>query len=119
MLLDFQHFAEVDVCYLATRGRVSGRPHTIEIWFALHGHTLYLLSGGREQADWVKNVLRFPAVQVKINGTRFSGQARLVNDPEEDSLARTLLYDKYTPRSGDDLHNWSRSALPIAVHLTV
>jgi len=118
MLLDFQRFAEVDVCYLTTKGRVSSRPHTIEIWFALHGHTLYMLSGAREEADWVKNVLRFPAVQVKINGTRFSGQARLVNDPEEGNLARTLLYDKYTPRSGDDLHDWSRSAFPVAVHLT-
>jgi len=119
MLFDFQHFADVDVCYLTTRGRVSGRPHTIEIWFALHGHTLYLLSGAREGADWVKNVLRFPAVQVKIKGALFSGQAHLVSDPEEDSMARTLLYDKYTHRSGDDLHDWSRSALPVAVHLTV
>jgi hypothetical protein len=25
-------------CYLTTVGRVSGRPHTIEIWFALDGH---------------------------------------------------------------------------------
>jgi len=119
MLLDFQQFVDVDVCSLTTRGRVSGRPHTIEIWFAIHGHTLYLLSGAREQADWVKNVLRFPAVQVKIKGTLCSGQARLVSDPEENSLARTLLYDKYTTRSGDDLHDWSRSALPVAVDLTV
>ncbi len=35
-----------DFCYLTTRGRVSGRPHEIEIWFALEGRTLYLLSGG-------------------------------------------------------------------------
>ncbi len=78
-----------------------------------------MLSGAREEADWVKNVLRFPAVQVEIKGALFSGQAVLVNDPEEDNLARTLLYDKYTLRSGDDLHDWSRNALPVAVHLTV
>jgi hypothetical protein len=24
-------------CYLTTTGRVSGRPHTIEIWFARRG----------------------------------------------------------------------------------
>ncbi len=35
-------------CYLTTTGRVTGRPHTIEIWFALDGGTLYMLAGGRE-----------------------------------------------------------------------
>src|SRR5258708_37244777 len=83
MTRDLKALAYADFCYLTTRGRVSGRPHSIEIWFAFHGHTLYMLSGGRDQADWVKNALRSPAVQVKINNTVFSGQARLVNDTEE------------------------------------
>ncbi len=116
---DLKALAEADFCYLTTRGRVSGRPHSIEIWFALHEHTLYMLSGGRDQADWVKNALRSPAVQVKINNTVFSGQARLVNDTEEDVLARKIVFEKYTPRSDDDLADWSRSSLPIAVDLAV
>jgi deazaflavin-dependent oxidoreductase (nitroreductase family) len=114
---DLKALADADFCYLTTRGRVSGRPHSIEIWFALHGHTLYMLSGGRDQADWVKNVLRSPAVQVKINNSVFSGQARLVNDTEEDALARKIVFEKYTPRSSDDLTDWSRSSLPVAVDL--
>jgi deazaflavin-dependent oxidoreductase (nitroreductase family) len=116
---DLKALAYADFCYLTTRGRVSGRPHSIEIWFALHGHTLYMLSGGRGQADWVKNALRSPAVQVKINNTVFSGQARLVNDTEEDALARKIVFEKYTPRSSDDLTDWSRDALPVAVDLAV
>ena len=32
-----------DVCHLTTIGRVSGKPHRIEIWFAHHEGTLYLL----------------------------------------------------------------------------
>jgi len=119
MLPDFQIFADADFCYLTTIGRVSGRLHTIEIWFALNGHTLYMLSGARDKADWVKNALRSPAVQVKINDTVFSGQARLVNDTEEDALARKLVFDKYTPRSSDDLTDWSRTSLPAAVDLMV
>jgi hypothetical protein len=47
-----------DYCYLTTKGRVSGRPHEIEIWFGVHGNTLYLLSGGGEESDWVKNLLK-------------------------------------------------------------
>jgi hypothetical protein len=51
-------------CYLTTTGRVSGEPREIEIWFGLEGETLYMLSGGRERSDWVKNLRREPAVRV-------------------------------------------------------
>jgi hypothetical protein len=60
MLPDLQIFAKEDFCYLTTIGRVSGRSHTIEIWFALNERTLYMLSGGRDKSDWVKNAIRSP-----------------------------------------------------------
>src|SRR5229473_1247400 len=113
MLPELPILADADFCYLTTTGRVSGRPYTIEIWFALHGHTLYMLSGARDQADWVKNALRSPIVQVRINQTVFSGQARVVSESEEDALARNLVTNKYIPRSSDDLGDWSRTALPV------
>jgi len=119
MLPDLPILADADFCYLTTTGRVSGRPHTIEIWFALHEHTLYMLSGARDRSDWVKNALRSPAVQVKINEMVFSGQARVVNESEEDALARKLVTGKYTPRSSDDLSDWSRTSLPVAVDLII
>src|SRR6266436_5184428 len=119
MLSDLKTLAEEDFCYLTTTGRVSGRPHTIEIWFALNGQTLYMLSGGRDKSDWVKNALHTPAVQVKINNTMLSGHARLVNDTEEDALARKLVFEKYVPRSSDDLVDWSRTSLPIAVDIVM
>jgi deazaflavin-dependent oxidoreductase (nitroreductase family) len=119
MLSDLQILAEEDFCYLTTTGRISGRPHTIEIWFALNRQILYMLSGGRDMSDWVKNALTTPAVQVKINDTKFSGQARLVNDNEEDALARKLVFEKYVSRSSDDLVDWSRTSLPIAVDIAV
>jgi deazaflavin-dependent oxidoreductase (nitroreductase family) len=117
MAIDFSRFADADYCYLTTTGRVSGKPHTIEIWFALNGHTLYLLSGGREKSDWVKNVLHLSEVQVKINDTQFVGKARLVTDGEEDTLARRIVLTKYTPRDSDDLTGWSRTSLPVAIDL--
>ena len=117
MLLDLQIFAEEDFCYLTTTGRVSGRSHTIEIWFALNEQTLYMLSGGRDKSDWVKNALQSPLVQVRIKDTMFSGQARLVDDTEEDALARKFVFEKYVPRSSDDLTDWARTALPVAVDI--
>jgi len=47
MMFDIEQFKDEDFCHLTTTGRNSGRPHTIEIWFALHGQTLYMLAGGR------------------------------------------------------------------------
>ena len=117
MTTDFQQFTDADYCYLTTIGRISGRPHTIEIWFALNGQTLYMLSGGRDKADWVKNIQQHPSVQVKINNTQFNGTARLMSDTDEDALARKLVFDKYTPRDSDDLTSWARTALPVAVDL--
>ena len=53
-------------CYLTTRGRVSGEPREIEIWFALEGRTVYLLSGGRDRSNWVRNLQADPSVRVRI-----------------------------------------------------
>ena len=107
-----------DFCYLTTRGRVTGRPHTIEMWFVTDGHTLYMLSGGRDRSDWVKNLQRAPEVTVRIADERFRGRARVVEEGDEDELARSLLIEKYESTPGS-LSNWRRTALPVAVDLAV
>jgi deazaflavin-dependent oxidoreductase (nitroreductase family) len=107
-----------DFCYLTTTGRVTGRPHTIEIWFATDGHTLYMLSGGRAGSDWVRNLQRAPEVTVRIADECFEGRARVVEEGEEDELARSLLIEKYESTPGS-LSNWRRTALPIAVDLEI
>ena len=115
MTSDLQEFSNDDFCYLTTTGRITGHPHTIEIWFALHNTTLYLLSGGRDTSDWVKNIMHNPQVQVRLRETMLQGQARVVSEQHEDTLARRLLFEKYTPRDSDDLTSWSQSALPVAI----
>jgi deazaflavin-dependent oxidoreductase (nitroreductase family) len=104
-------------CYLTTVGRVTGRPHEIEIWFSLDGETLYMLSGSHS-SDWVENLRRTPEVTVRVAGERFEGSARVVEDAEEDELARRLLVEKYEPGYGS-LSNWRRTALPVAVDVAV
>ncbi|MGB3682361.1 MAG: nitroreductase/quinone reductase family protein [Rubrobacteraceae bacterium] len=105
-----------DYCYLTTTGRVTGRPHKIEIWFALEGSTLYMLSGGGDRADWVKNIRNNREVTVRIDSSTFEGRGRFV-DGSEDEVARRLLFEKYQPRTGGDLTRWRGSALPVAVDL--
>jgi hypothetical protein len=75
-----------------------------------------MLSGGRERSDWVRNILRTPAVKVRIGSTTFSGRGRAVEpDAEEDALARGLLVEKYAPGYSGSLDNWGKTALPIAI----
>ena len=103
-------------CYLTTAGRVTGQPHEIEIWFGLIGNTCYLLSGGRDRADWVKNLTRNPSVTVRIGGQTFRAAARIVDDEEEAMTARRLLADKYNERNANgSLSKWARTALPVAL----
>lgn len=113
----FADLVDEQFCCLTTRGRVSGRPHRIEIWFALDEQMLYLLSGGRGRSDWVKNLRATPDVTVELRGRRFAGCARIVEDESEDERARALVYDKYAPGYPGDLTRWRRSSLPVAVDL--
>jgi len=110
-------------CYLTTTGRASGRPHTIEIWFALQDHTLYLLSGGGDRSDWVRNLLTRPEVTVRLgrrDAAALDGRGRLVEaGSDEDELARRLVTGKYQPGYGGDLSGWRRSSLPVAVDLAL
>ena len=107
-----------DYCYLTTTGRVTGRPHEIEIWFGARGSSLYLLSGGGRDSDWVKNFLRRPDVTVRIASHKFSAAARLVTDGEEEMAARYLLAEKYQEwEAGRTLSEWARTALVVGIDL--
>ncbi|HTL83767.1 MAG TPA: nitroreductase family deazaflavin-dependent oxidoreductase [Acidimicrobiia bacterium] len=107
--------AQTDFCYVTTTGRNTGAPHRIEIWFAAatDRDTIYLLAGGRDRSDWVRNLQAHPSCTVEINGARYDGTARMVEGTNEDEIARTLVHDKYA--TGDDLQEWRAAALPVAI----
>jgi deazaflavin-dependent oxidoreductase (nitroreductase family) len=121
MPLDAEQAAE-PYCYLTTTGRVTGTPHEIEIWFghaAERASTIYLLSGGRDASDWVRNLARDPRVTVRIRDHTFAARARVVAaSSDEDALARSLLFAKYQAGYANDLTSWRDSALPVAIDLS-
>jgi deazaflavin-dependent oxidoreductase (nitroreductase family) len=106
-------------CYLTTTGRRTGRPHTIEIWFGVQDGRLYLLSGGGERSDWVKNLLADPNVLIRASGDADRpAVARVVEDPAEDAIARQLLAAKYQNwREGQEMSTWAGTALAVAIDL--
>lgn len=107
-----------EYCYVTTTGRVTGNPHEIEIWFGIQGKTLYLLSGGMDRSDWVRNLLKDPSVTVRIAKHTFKATARIVTDGEEEMMARNLLADKYHERRANgSLGKWARTALVVGMDI--
>lgn len=108
--------AELPFCYVTTVGRVTGRPHRIEIWFALRDEHVYLMAGDGERSDTVRNLRADPQVTLELGTERRSTQARIVApDTDEDALVRRLLVEKYQPDYEEDLTEWGRTSLPVAI----
>jgi deazaflavin-dependent oxidoreductase (nitroreductase family) len=112
----FEPVAEEAFAYLTTRGRRTGRPHTIEIWFGVLDGSVYLMSGGGDRSDWVRNLRADPGATLRIADIELPVTGRAVQDPEEDAAARRLLAVKYQGwREGRPLSRWTRTALVVAL----
>ena len=109
--------AAEEYCYLTTTGRISGRPHEIEIWFGAQGPSIYLMAGNH-RSDWVLNALKNPHVSVRIAKQHFHGTACLVKDEQEETPARYMLAEKYQEwEDGRTLSEWARTALVVGIDL--
>ncbi len=110
--------AKEEYCYLTTRGRKTGKPHEIEIWFSVVDNTVYLLSGGGGESDWVKNLRVTPEVTVRIGKFIFTAAARIVRDIKEESTVRPLMAAKYQEwTEGGELSDWARDALVVGLDI--
>jgi len=83
--------------YLTTRGRKTGLPREIEIWFTELGGRHYVIAE-YATAQWLRNLQASPAVQVRIGEERFSATARVItadSDPELRQRVRQASREKY------------------------
>ena len=114
----FERLARLDFAYLTTMGRRSGQPHRIEIWFAVNGGSLYLLSGGGDAADWVKNIRKNGRVRIQVGTRTVAARARIGRAGREDQQARELLDAKYMDwKPGKRLSSWARGSTPVVLEL--
>jgi hypothetical protein len=70
--------------YLTTTGRVTGKPHKIEIWFVEHEGCYFLCSEHRKEADWVQNLMASPFVTFAL------GTSTDDHNPMKDGIAIPL-----------------------------
>ncbi len=85
----------VGSCRITTRGRKTGRPHTVTIWFVVGEEKVVHLGTLRLGRDWPKNVAANPEVVLEIDGLRLRGNARLVTDESKRVWAESALSAKY------------------------
>lgn len=74
-----------DMLLLTTRGRRSGRPHTVPLLYLLDGpHPIVIASwGGRpDHPHWFENLRADPDVVVQIRREVFTARSMILGEPE-------------------------------------
>jgi deazaflavin-dependent oxidoreductase (nitroreductase family) len=87
---------DVRTCRITTRGRKTGRPHTVTIWFVVGAEEQRVYLGTlRMGRDWPRNVAANPEVIVDIADLRLQGRARVVTDDRKRQRVESALAAKY------------------------
>jgi len=104
---DLVRIANEKLIHVTTRGRVTGRPHKVELWFAASHGKVYLSHEG-EDTDWMRNIRRNSEVSFEIGGTTFTGRARILMSESENAWeGKIALYEKYYGKaSKETVEDW-------------
>jgi deazaflavin-dependent oxidoreductase (nitroreductase family) len=76
------------VANLTTTGRKTGLPRTVELRFAYVNGNFYASSSKVKGKHWCLNLIHHPAVEMTVNGDKFSCMAKQVTD---EALRRQIL----------------------------
>ncbi|MGH7856622.1 MAG: nitroreductase/quinone reductase family protein [Candidatus Binatia bacterium] len=82
-------------CRITTRGRRTGKSHTVTTWFAVGDDGTICLGTLRMNRDWPKNVAKHPDIEIAIGDLKLRGEARLVTEEPKRSRIEDLLRRKY------------------------
>jgi len=82
------------VAHLTTIGRKSGQPRMVELRFVYFRGSFYASSSRVEGKHWCQNMIRNPAVEMKVKGEKLSCAAKQVTD---DALRRQILTLRDSP----------------------
>ena len=102
---------------LVTRGRKTGRPHSVRVWSAYEDGVLWLRSD--PDADWYRNLLADPRCRVRVAGVELAGLRE--DDVAGEDALRTLVElwrAKYGPEWVGDWYI-ERGRVPVRVRVTL
>lgn len=81
MALDLDALARYQTIDLTTRGRNSGEPRTVEIWwFRVEGR--FVITGTPGRRDWLANVLTDPNVEIVAGEQKIAATVTPVTDAQ-------------------------------------
>jgi deazaflavin-dependent oxidoreductase (nitroreductase family) len=81
-------------CRLTHRGRNSGKPYQVTIWFEVDGDAVYLETANAKR-QWVRNVQANPQVSFAVGGETFTGTSERVREAAEERRVTDLVAAKY------------------------
>jgi deazaflavin-dependent oxidoreductase (nitroreductase family) len=107
ILSDLEKVKGEKFIYLTTTGRKTGKPHTVELWFAISDNRIFLSHEGA-MTDWMKNIQKKGDVNVKIGNIKLAGRASFTPDKGASrEMGKKALYEKYYgPASREVLDDW-------------
>jgi len=81
MSLDFDALASHQTIHITTRGRRTGQPRRIEIWwFRVHGR--FVITGTPGKRHWLANLMADPRLKIHVDGLDIDATATIVEDRE-------------------------------------
>ena len=101
--------------YLTTLGRKTGRPHTVELWFAFAGSKIFLSHEGK-YTDWMKNIIHGTRVRARVGRLNLEADAIVLKEAKLQELAKKSLYEKYYgPAPKATIDDWFELSTIIAL----
>lgn len=99
--------------FIETIGRTSGKPRETQIGFATDETRIHVIASKGKVNDWVKNLLRDPAVRFRIGESWYRGTAHVAEDEREIANVRSAMMAKYEDRGRPTA--WIETGLPIVI----
>lgn len=92
---DLQELNRESLVQLTVKGRKTGKPQTVKIWFAVGNGRVYVTSGRGLGAQWIKNLQKNPDVALQIGSTSLKGTALWREGPNVRTEIFPLFFRKY------------------------
>lgn len=87
--------ARTDEVHITVRGRRTGRPITVPVWFVYQEDTVRLLPAHGTRSQWFRNLLADPTITLRAGGHKITRQARPVVDAARAQELRARFEARY------------------------
>jgi len=113
---DVRKYTERKQLRLTTRGRKSGTPRTVTVWFVVADETkLFVQHASSAPAQWYRNLLREAAVQIDFGDGPLEARAVPILDANEIREVLKRVRQKY--RLAWLIQLLGRKATPVAAEI--